>query len=744
MGNPLYMPEESGYSCERIMCPDGYVKCPMSYCIPVHFVGDGAEDCPQGEDELPFEFTDNGVVTERKANGNYQCRSAGAETSLFLHPVKLCDNVMDCPLGDDELDCQIPACGPGLTCVADTVTVKDARKVANDFVFHTLSHQTKLLDLSGVPLTTIGVLSLDNAFTNVIDLRLSGCGVSDLRVSGYSHGGGLQTDFYGEIVGEERTFFTTSDLDNVRYADFSFNSLTDAGNTMGGFVKMKKLETLNFSHNPLFTLDAPSIRGFAPRVQILDLSHTAVDGNNSQLLPMFTNLKELYLLGCPISNLKPAFPNTLKTLDLREIDVKDVDKDVFRGLGVLQTLHVPSYRLCCPQVRGKSVPAHVCYSEKDALSSCSDLMQEPLLRGLLWVVGVSALLGNMVVLVYRLLWDRGQLKKGYGMFVLNLCISDLLMGIYLMIVAIADVVFRGDYVWHERAWRHGVTCKIAGLISTWSSETSAIFIFLITVDRFLVIKFPFGQIRITPRAAKVLCVLTWLVGLLIAMLPLLPPFQHWTVFSTSGMCLGLPLTTDRLPGWIYSVTVFVALNFFLFLLIAAGQFVIYRTKSESSSELISKCSRQAERKFKEDFAIARQLSLIALTDFLCWFPIGVMGLMALNGQEISNETYAWSAVLVVPINSALNPVLYTVPAVKKKWMEIKKKYFKIGSTVSKPVGGKQEANTDKENSSWEESSVSMMKILEDTSIVQRMTEEEKSLFSSEIKRCLKGLGTKAG
>ena len=38
--------------CVTIQCPEGTVKCPMSYCIPVAFIEDGIEDCPNGEDEI--------------------------------------------------------------------------------------------------------------------------------------------------------------------------------------------------------------------------------------------------------------------------------------------------------------------------------------------------------------------------------------------------------------------------------------------------------------------------------------------------------------------------------------------------------------------------------------------------------------------------------------------------------------------------------------------------------------------
>lgn len=40
-----------------------------------------------------------------------------------------------------------------------------------------------------------------------------------------------------------------------------------------------------------------------------------------------------------------------------------------------------------------------------------------------------------------------------------------------------------------------------------------------------------------------------------------------------------------------------------------------------------------------------------------------LGMMALFNNSVSGDIYAWTAVLVLPINSALNPFLYTLSAI---------------------------------------------------------------------------------
>ena len=46
------------------------------------------------------------------------------------------------------------------------------------------------------------------------------------------------------------------------------------------------------------------------------------------------------------------------------------------------------------------------------------------------------------------------------------------------------------------------------------------------------------------------------------------------------------------------------------------------------------------------------------------------GLLALSGTEIGAEVYAWTAVFILPVNSALNPFLYTVPSLLHRKVSI--------------------------------------------------------------------------
>ncbi len=185
-------------------------------------------------------------------------------------------------------------------------------------------------------------------------------------------------------------------------------------------------------------------------------------------------------------------------------------------------------------------------SYRGEFSSCEDLIRKEVLRAFLWIVCLTSLLGNVLSLVYRLIWDTSKLKLGYGIFVTNLAISDFMMGVYLIIIAIADVVFRGSYMTEDIWWRNSHGCTLAGMLATVSSEASVLIMCLITVDRLLVIKYPFGQVKFTTRSALIASVVCWILSLAIAMFPIWhSSYFKGRFYNKASVCLALPLTTDR-------------------------------------------------------------------------------------------------------------------------------------------------------------------------------------------------------
>ena len=424
-------------------------------------------------------------------------------------------------------------------------------------------------------------------------LNMSRCGITD-----------IPSDFFVHMT-------------NLLVLDISSNRLGVLKSDM--FISQTRLRTLKLNGNSdIHMIEAHAFRGLQSIKQI-KLTHVVMNKISSNAFS-YLELDVLDLSHNQIDTIeKYAFQySVVDKVYLNFTSIHHFDKFLFDGLEMLTILVTNSYRFCC--VRPPCFPEDKCYPHKDEFSSCSDLMRNDVLVFLMRIIAFLSLAGNVLSLLYRVFRDRGKLKLGYGIFVSNLAVADFLMGVYLVIISIADDTFRGEYIFHDEDWRQSVWCSLAGVISTISSEASVFFVCLITVDRLLVIKYPFGQVRFAAISANIVASVVWVISMLLAVLPVVyTSYFKGGFYSKSGVCLALPLTRDRPPGWVYSISIFIGFNFFTFLLIAVGQWLIYKEIYKTKS------SFAAIRGRTNDLRVARNLLFVVATDFLCWVPIGILG-----------------------------------------------------------------------------------------------------------------------
>lgn len=390
------------------------------------------------------------------------------------------------------------------------------------------------------------------------------------------------------------------------------------------FVGLTALTSLDLSYHQLVRIHCNTFRGLR-HLHLLNLSHNYIDTVENGA---FTGL------------------DSLQTLDLSGNQVEAMEKNVFYGMGKLSTLYTDGVWFCC---LARDVAN--CYPEPDEFSSCEDLMANYVLRVSIWVIGMVASFGNLLVIGWRARDLRGG--KVHSFLITNLAIGDFFMGVYLLIIAVVDSYYRGVYIVYDRTWRNSDLCRFSGFISTFSSELSVFTLTVITLDRLICIVFPLRLKRLGLKQATVVMLSVWLMVFVLSVMPLLGLDYFSEFYGRSGVCLALHVTPARPAGWEYSVGVFLVLNFFSFIVIFFSYLWMF---------VIAKRTRSAVRtnESKNDTAMARRMTLIVMTDFLCWVPIILLGFVSLGGARSSNTVYAWIAVFVLPLNSAINPVLYTI------------------------------------------------------------------------------------
>lgn len=385
------------------------------------------------------------------------------------------------------------------------------------------------------------------------------------------------------------------ELTNLRYLDLSNNLIQTIKQTH--FVNLESLQYLYLQKNLLSSIDLESFYSLK-NLLVLDMS-------NNKL----TSLKGMYF-----RNLKE-----LRYLYLQNNKFQ-VSEGMFDGLSSLQVMQVDFFSLCCAKPR--NVYDIVCIAPGNEISSCSNLIAVPILNVGIWYIALFAAFGNLVVFCYKLVYQKRQSAQAHFIFTTNLNWADFIMGIYLFIIATANLVYNGRYGLEDFAWRNSYYCTFAGILATVSSETSALLVFLITMDRLIAIKFPFSGRGFTKNGAIFLSLCSWFVALFLALLPIVPMQSNYFdgYYARSGVCISLPLSVVKKSGWQYSMAVFIGLNFLLFFGILIGQIIIFAEVIKVGSNLVS------SRKKQREISLTKSLAAIVLTDMCCWIPIGTIGL----------------------------------------------------------------------------------------------------------------------
>ena len=180
--------------------------------------------------------------------------------------------------------------------------------------------------------------------------------------------------------------------------------------------------------------------------------------------------------------------------------------------------YVDEFILCC--YAGEAAAETVkCHSPKDEFSSCFDLMKNRGVQVCVWILGLTALLGNLIVLLMRVVAKEDN--KVQSILLTNLAMSDLLMGIYLLIIAIKDVQWQGEYFLHDFKWRSGIPCALTGVLSMVSSEVSVLMLTVLTTDRLICVVFPFKVRRMNRSVAYAVVGGVWVLGTMLAVIPIL-------------------------------------------------------------------------------------------------------------------------------------------------------------------------------------------------------------------------------
>ena len=358
-------------------------------------------------------------------------------------------------------------------------------------------------------------------------------------------------------------------------------------------------------------------------------------------------------------------------------------------------------------------------ADTSVFSSSTEMIAEPAIKAAFWIIGFVVIFGNIYVIVASIFnLKEKKTLQGVGfqqIIILNISIADFIMGVYLLTIAAYSESFSGHYGDVEHVWRSSLKCSIIGSLIVISSQASCFLMVVLTAFRLTNVVNAIDSFNSSLRRWVICVVMAWVLAFIIGIVPIIISsyFVHSLSFSstfhngtlsssqlTEFACRVAALSSktiefngnefqsvkefveNDLPqnvsitmfgyygqtsicmprfyvfygdsSWEYTIFI-ITVNFFSFVFIALGYIWMVKQSSKSSANV----GRAQNNRAKDQAArMQRRIARIIATDFCCWIPICVMAYVRL-GVEFSDIVYRISAVLLLPINSALNPFLFT-------------------------------------------------------------------------------------
>eukprot|EP00116_Pleurobrachia_bachei_P001880 sb/3462142/ len=305
-------------------------------------------------------------------------------------------------------------------------------------------------------------------------------------------------------------------------------------------------------------------------------------------------------------------------------------------------------------------------------SSCSrKAIENHTIAVIAFIMGVLGLLIGLTAFVKTSLQKLPEKSGAFvnQIFVLAISFGDLLTPCYLLFLTVLHWTKNTDFCVKRLEWMSGRSCNFIGVLNTVGATVSSLAMASISVYRLYGTRRALnyrqsGEVTKELRQKVSLClVFIVLIALAFALVPLLGALEDWFVNG-----LVFPREIALFLGTVDKAQ---------FLQIAYGYYGARCTERSRREAAISWSTIRgiAAEMFSADYGavsaavpgtdrsknnrLGRKVTLVCVTDFCCWLPFLIC--CALHTAEVVDMSpyYQVFSLNILPINSVLNPVLYS-------------------------------------------------------------------------------------
>ncbi|XP_062290673.1 neuropeptide FF receptor 2-like [Scomber scombrus] len=293
------------------------------------------------------------------------------------------------------------------------------------------------------------------------------------------------------------------------------------------------------------------------------------------------------------------------------------------------------------------------------------------------LIFLVCMVGNGVVCFIVL--RSKNMRTVTNLFILNLAISDLLVGIFCMPTTLVDNIITG--------WPFGsVVCKLSGMVQGISVSASVFTLVAIAVDRFRCIVYPFKQ-KLTIATSKLIIVIIWVLAVSI----MCPSGVMLQVTKEQRVRIVLGRNNDTRPfywcreNWpnqemrkVYTTVLFANIYLaplsLIVIMYARIGFTLFKTTIpplRGSGIVSGEGSGNNKPSMEGRLTISRKkkrvimmLLVVALLFILSWLPLWTL-MMLSDYASLTEHQYRVINIYVYPLahwlaffNSSVNPIIY--------------------------------------------------------------------------------------